>query len=195
MYKLKTMRPLMQAMGIITAVMVLVTGVTFAALQSQQAVLKGNSIATAMAELKISKDNITYANLLDGYTFGNLIPGGSPTPTNGNPIYLQNTGSVALAAKLSVNEALSNPNNVDLAKVHIILLPSGGGAPQNISLKDLVSASSTGGIALSGGGLNHINAGGNASFAMQVMLDSDAISGSSANIGNLIFNFDATAVN
>jgi hypothetical protein len=195
MYKLKTMRPLMQAMGIITAVMVLVTGVTFAALQSQQAVLKGNSLATAMAELKISKDNSNYATVVDGYTYSNLIPGGSPTPSNGNPIYLQNTGSVALAAKISVNEALSNPNNVDLSKVHVILLPFGGGTLQNITLKDLVAASATGGIALAGGGLNHVNAGGNAGFAMQIMLDSDATSGSSANIGNLIFNFDATAVN
>jgi hypothetical protein len=195
MYKLKTMRPLIQAMGIITAVMVLVTGVTFAALQSQQAVLKGNSLATAMAELKISKDNSNYSTIVDGYTYSNLIPGGSPTPTNGNPIYLQNTGSVALAAKISVNEALSNPNNVDLTKVHVILLPFGGGALQNITLKDLVTASATGGIALTGGGLNHVNAGGNAGFAMQIMLDSDATTGSSANIGNLIFNFDATAVN
>lgn len=195
MYKLKTMRPLVQAMGIITAVMVLVTGVTFAALQSQQAVLKGNSLATAMAELKISKDNFSYATVVDGYTYSNLIPGGSPTPINGNPIYLQNTGSVALAAKISVNETLSNPNNVDLTKVHVILLPFGGGALQNITLKDLVTASATGGIALIGGGLNHVNAGGNAGFAMQIMLESDATSGSSANIGNLIFNFDATAVN
>lgn len=195
MYKLKTMRPLVQAMGIITAVMVLVTGVTFATLQSQQAVLKGNSLVTAMAELKISKDNITYANILDGYNFYNLIPGGSPTPTNGNPVYLQNTGSVALAAKISVSESLSNSNNVDLTKVHVILLPSGGGVPQNITLKDLVTASANGGIALTGGGLNHINASGNASFAMQIMLDSDAVNGSNANISNLIFNFDATAIN
>ena len=68
MYKLKTMRPLVQAMGIITALMVIVTGVTFAALQSHQAVLKGNSLATAMAELKISKDNFSYATVVDGYT-------------------------------------------------------------------------------------------------------------------------------
>jgi hypothetical protein len=191
----KSIRPLLQAMGIITAVMVLVSGVTFAALQSQQVVLKGNSIATAVAALKLSKDNITYASLLDGYSFGSLIPGGAPTPSNGNPIYLQNIGSTALAARISVDPGLTNPDNVDLTKVHIILSPFGGGAPQNVTLQELVSPSTTGGLALTIGGLNHINASGNGGFTMQVQLESDAVAGSSANIGNLTFNFNGLAVN
>lgn len=191
----KSIRPLLQAMAIIAAIVVIVSGVTFASLQSQVVVLKGNSIATALAELKLSKDNITYASSLDGYTFGSLVPGGSPSPANGHPIYLQNTGSAPLSAKLSVSGTLTNPDTVNLAKVHVILSGFGGGVPQNITLQELIAADTTGGIALTLPGLSRISNGGNAGFTMQVMLDGDAVAGSSGNIGNLIFNFNASAIN
>lgn len=191
----KSIRPLLQALAIIGAIVVTVSGVTFASLQNQVVVLKGNSIATAVAELKLSKDNVIYASILDGYTFGSLVPGGSPSPANGNPIYLQNSGSTPLSAKLSVSSGLSNPDNINLAKVHVILSGFGGGAPQNITLQELIAADMTGGIALTVPGLSRINNGGNAGFTMQVMLDGDAVTGSSGNIGNLIFNFNATAIN
>lgn len=195
MHTTKSIRPFLQAMAIIGAIVVIVSGVTFASLQSQVVVLKGNSIATAVAELKLSKDNIIYASSLDGYTFGSLVPGGSPSPVNGHPIYLQNTGSTPLLAKLSVGNALTNPDAVNLAKVHVILSGFGGGAPQNITLQELIAADTTGGIAITVPGLSRINNGGNAGFTMQVMLDGDAVTGSSGSIGNLIFNFNATAIN
>ncbi len=195
MYKFKTMQPLMQAMSIIAVIMIVISGVTFAALQSQQATVKGNSIVTAMADLKLSKNNQNYTNSLDGYSFTGLIPGGAATPTDGYPIYLLNGGSTALALKLSVDSSLSNPDMVNLAKVHIILSPFGGGALQNITLQDLMTANTTGGIALTGGAAAHLLAGTNTGFTMQIMMEGDAVSGAIANIGNITFNFNATAVN
>jgi hypothetical protein len=194
-YYHKPFRSLWQAMGIIVATLVVVSGVTFAALQSQQAILKGNSIQTAVANLKLSADNINYSNSLDGYTFGGLIPGGNPTPLNGDPIYTRNDGTTALALKLSVNSTLTNPNTVDLEKVHVILTPFGGGVAQNMTLADLIAANTTGGIPLTIAGANHLTPSANTGFMMQISLENDAVSGASATIGSLEFDFDATAVN
>jgi hypothetical protein len=195
MYKFKTMRPLIQAMGIITAVMVLVTGVTYAALQSQQDTLRGNTIQTAIANLKLSTDNVTYATSLNGYSFGGLIPGGAAAPANGYPVYVRNDGSTALAIKLSVEPAITNPNNVDLTKVHVILSPMGAGAAQNILLSDLMTANLTGGLPITISGYNHVSAAANNGLTLQILMDGDAVSAASASIGNLTFDFDATAVN
>ena len=194
MYKLKTMRPVIQSVGIIAAVMVLVTGVTFAALQSQQVVLKGNTIQTAMADLKISKDAVSYATSLDGYNFNNMIPGGGASPAEGNPVYLLNTGSTTLALKLSVASGLSNPNSVDLSKVHVTLTPMAGGAPQSLTLQDLIAASTTGGIPLTVGGGGALAPNFRMFYAMRIVMDADATTSSSAVINNLVFKFDATAV-
>lgn len=195
MYKFKTMRPLVQAMGIITAVMVMVTGVTFAALQSQRVVLKGNSILTAVADLSLSTDNVTYSKSITGFNFSGLIPGGSPVPTSGYGVYLRNDGSTALTPRISVDPSLVNPSLVDLNKVHVIISSYGGGAGQNVTLQDLVAANTTGGLAITVTGATKILNGSNVGFTMQIAMDSDAVTGASANLSNLIFDFDATAVN
>ncbi len=195
MYKTKSARSLAQAISIIAAVVVLVSGVTFAALQSQQAVLKGNSIQTAVADLKLSKDGANYASSLDGYTFSNLIPGGGAFPANGNPIYLMNNGSTTLALKLSLNPGLTNPDGVDLTKVHVTLTPSGGGAPQGMTLQELITANSTGGIPITVGNGGSLGSRSNVYYAMRIVMDADSVSNASATIGNMVFNFDATAVN
>lgn len=192
MYKLKASKPLVQATGIITAVLILVTGVTYAALQSQQVALKNNSIVTGLASLSLSVDNIVFSNSINGYTFGGLIPGGSPVPTIGHPVYIRNDGNTALALKLSVDAALSNPDAVDLSKVHVIISPVTGGVPQNISLQSLRAP---GGVALTGGSASHQYPGSTVGFLMQVSMDGDAVTGSSANLTNVIFNFDGSAVN
>ncbi len=194
MYKLKTMRPLVQSIGVIAVVVLLVSGVTFAALQSQQAVLKGNSIQTAMADLRLSKDGATYSSSVDGYTFSNIIPGGGAFPANGNPIYLMNNGSTTLALKMSLNSGLTNPDNVDLTKVHVTLTPSGGGAPQGMTVQELVTASTTGGIPITVGGGGSLGARSNIYYALRIVMDNDSTTSASATIGNMIFNFDATAV-
>lgn len=195
MYKTKSLRPLVQSLGIISAVMVLVSGVTFAALQSQQAVLKGNTIQTAMADLKISTDGTNYSNSLAGYSFANMIPGGGATPTGIDPIYLMNNGSTSLAVKLSIGSGMTSTDGIDLTKVHLTLTPDTGGVPQSMTLHDLVAANVTGGIPITVGAGSSLAPGAKAFYAVRIVMDIDAISGPSATISNLDLDFDATAVN
>ncbi len=187
------MAVLARATLVIGSLMAIVGGVTFAALQSQAAVVKGNSIQTAVASLQVSSDGSNYTNSLNGYAFEGLIPGGAYIPTNGYPVYLKNVGSTPLSIKISVLPGLTNPNQVDLSKVRVSILPLGGGAGQNFGLQELVNANSTGGIALTQGA--RITSGQSTAVSIKVSMEADAIIGPSANISNLDINFDAVAVN
>ena len=68
--------PILRAVVVITAIMAMAGGVTFAALQSPQAKLTGSTIQTATANLQVSSDGINYAAGQQGYAFGGLVPGG-----------------------------------------------------------------------------------------------------------------------
>lgn len=187
-----TIRVISRSVLVFMATIAMVGGVTFATLQSQTAIVKGNTIQTASANLQLSANGTNYSNSIDGYVFGNLIPGGAAVPTSGYPVYLKNSGSVPLALKLSVGSSTVLPANIDASKVHIILNPSAGGAPQNILLSDLLSVTGSG-VALSQA--TRLTAGQSMSFLIQVAMDQDAVSGSSASIDSIDFNFGATAVN
>jgi hypothetical protein len=173
----------------------MVSGVTFAALQSQESVLAGNSIQTATANLQLSSDNQNYSNSLNGYVFNNLIPGGSPSPTIGFPIYLKNAGTSNLAVKLSISRPITNPENVDLSKVHLILGPYSGGVGQRIALQDLISSASTGGVVLTNNAVTRMLPGQSAGFSMQVVMDADAFAGPGATLSGIDFSFSANSVN
>lgn len=177
----------------VIATLVVVAGVTFASLQSQQAVLRGNTIQTAVASLQLSPNDVTYSNSIDGYVFGNLVPGGQALPINGYPVYLKNVGTTPLALKLSVGETFTNTDQVDASKVHVILAPISGGVPQNMLLSDLIAANVSGGVALSQG--PRVLPGQSIGYTIQVMLEGDAVRGASATLSNIDFNFGATSVN
>ena len=193
MSRFSTSKVVGRAIAVVGAVMVVVAGVTFAALQSQAAVLKGNTIQTAVASLKLSSDGTTYTNALDGYTFVNLIPGGQPVPASGYTVYLKNAGSTPLAPKLSITKPVINPDGVDLSKVHVILSPLGGGVGQNILLQDLVSSAATGGMPVSF--TSRLTPNQITSFTLQISMDSDALTGPSGTISDIDFSFGAAAVN
>jgi hypothetical protein len=143
--------------------------------------------------LLLSSDGTNFTSTLSGYAFNNIIPGGAASPTVGYPISLKNAGTTALSLKLSIAKPITNPDNVDLAKVHIILSPFSGGVPQNITLQDLVTSSSTGGVALSAA--SRVTPSQMTGYAMQVMMESDAFSGASTTLSDIEFSFGATAVN
>src|SRR6476661_7849270 len=86
MYKItKINMALARAIATIAAVGVMVTGVTFAALQSQQAVLSGNTIQTASANLLIgtaSPTSTAFSNSHSGFSFTEIVPGGPAQPAN-----------------------------------------------------------------------------------------------------------------
>lgn len=194
MARYRTFNPITQAAGIIAALLVLISGVTFAALQSQQAKLTGNVIQTATANLQVSTDGSSYSNSQAGFAFANLVPGGQAVPAPGYPLYLKNAGGTPLALKLAVSSTPSNPDNVDFAKVHVILIPATGNAqPQNFTLQALISSATTGGVALTSPSV--LMPGSVQQFSVQISMDSDAVSGASATINNVDLSFGGTAVN
>jgi archaellin len=186
-------KPLTRAMIVIAAMLSLVGGVTFAALQSQASKLTGNTIQTAVANLQISPDGNVYSNTSPGFAFSNLIPGGQPVPQYGYDFFLKNAGGTPLALKLTVSSTPSNLDNVDLSKVRVILSPQGGGQAQTFILKDLIDSAQTGGMTITAPG--ELMIGSVAHYQVQIAMDEDALSGPSASIGNVDFSFGATAVN
>jgi hypothetical protein len=187
-----TTGPLLRATAVMALVGIIVSGVTFAALTSQQAVLAGNTIETATADLRVSKDGATYNDSLTGFDFANVVPGGSAVPAAGYGFYLKNFGATNLALKLAVTSVPTNPSNVDLSKVNVLLTTVGGAAPvQTFTLASLVSSAATGGVAVT----NTLNAGIAQQYKFQVSMASDAFSGSSASLGNIDFAFSGSATN
>jgi hypothetical protein len=181
----------LRAVAVMAAVVVIVSGVTFAALQSQQAKLTGNTIQTATANLEISPDGNSYSAAQSGYVFSNLVPGGQAMPLNGYSFYLKNSGGTPLALKFAITSVPSNPNNVDLSKVNVIVTPSGGGSPQSFTMQALIGASSTGGLNINTPAM--LNPGVAAQYTIQVSMASDALTGSSASLGNIDFAFSGLA--
>jgi hypothetical protein len=180
-----------RTMGVAVAVVVVVSGVAFAVLQSQQDVLAGNTIETATASLQLSTDGITYGNSHAGFDFNGLIPGGSAQPAGGYTVYLKNSGNAPLALKLAVSSTPSNPANVDLNKVNVILTPVSG-TPQSFTLQSLVSANTSGGAAITSPA--ELFVGNTTHFTIQASMAADAISGSGATLGSIDFAFSGQAV-
>ncbi len=182
------------AISVTAGLAVILSGVAFAALQSQPGVLRGNTIQTASANLEVSPNNINFSNSMEGYSFNDLIPGGQPLPNPAYRVFLRNSGSTPLALKLGVSGQIANPNSVNLNKVHIILTsPSDSSMKDNLTLQDLINANSSGGLVLAHA--NRLNSGEVTSFLIQVSMESDAITGPTASLSNIDLNFGALAVN
>lgn len=192
MKRFKKKIAMLRAIGVVTAAVIIVSGVTFAALQSQQDTLTGNTIETATANLQLSTDGTNYSDSHSGFDFNNIVPGGQAVPTTGYPFYLKNFGGTPLSLKLSVTSAPSNPNSVDLNKVNVLLTPVGTGTSvQTFTLQSLIAGSSGGGLAITSGNLASV---ASQQFKLQVSMTSDAVSGSGASLGSIDFSFSGTAV-
>jgi hypothetical protein len=74
--------------------------------------------------------------------------------------------------------------------VYVILSAHSGGVSQRISLQEL---SAPGGVPLTQ--LTRLTAGQSAGFNIQVQMDADALSGSSATLSDIDLSFGGTAVN
>lgn len=180
----------LRSAGVITLVMLAAGGVTFAALQSQQDSLTGNTIETATANLQLSTDGVAYANSHAGFDFNNLIPGGQPVPAAGYSVYLKNAGGTALALKLSVSGAPSNPDSVDLSKVNVLLTTVGSGlSPQSFNLQSLMGAY-PGGLPVAG---VNLASGAAQQYKLQASMATDAVNGASAGLGNIDLVFSGAA--
>jgi hypothetical protein len=172
---------------------IVTTGVTYAALQSQQAILSGNTIASATAALQLSKDGGNYSSSATGFDFAGLVPGGAamPTQTGGYPLWLKNTGSAPLNLNIAVSGTPTTTGDIDLSKVSLILTPvTGGGTAQTIPLSTLISNGTGATTALS---VPTLTSGTTMQYKIQVQMAADAFTGSSATISNLNLVFAGTA--
>ncbi|HZP55746.1 MAG TPA: hypothetical protein VFB03_03180 [Candidatus Saccharimonadales bacterium] len=185
--------PLMRAAVIFSALGIILTGVTFAALQSPPATLSNNTINSATADLRIGTSN--NGNILTtsvaGYSFDGVIPGGSAAPSSGNPVYLRNYGSASMTIKLAVSTTPSvvtvGPSgaSVNLSKVYLDITRTDTSTEQKFSIKDLMDANSTGGLALT----DSLSGGSVGQYSLRVVMDGDAFTAQSSTISgiNIIF--------
>jgi len=191
MKKSRRIKGLKRAILLATLMVGVAGGGAYAVLQSQLNTLTGNTISTATANLQLSTDNVNFSNSHLGFDFNNIVPGGQAVPLTGYPFYLKNAGGTPLAIKLAVNSIPTNIGNVDISKVNIILTTVGSGAsPQTFTLQSLLSSSSTGGVTVS---TSNLDIGNTQLYKLQASMAADAISGSSASLGNIDFSFTGIA--
>ncbi len=183
-------RALMRAVGVMGIVMILVSGVTFAALQSQQAVLSGNTITSASADLKVSLNGTNFTTSQTGFDFSGVVPGGPAVPAAGYVFYLKNSGTTTSQVKVAVSTTPTNLNNIDLTKVSVTILRYPGGVAQTLTLASLISTYASGGVALT----DTLPAGGTNTYHIQASMAADAFTGSGASLGNIDFVFTGVAL-
>ncbi len=184
---------LARALLVVVSVGVLVTGVTYAALQSQQAVLTGNTIQTASANLLIgtaSPTSTAYSNSHSGFTFANVVPGGTAQPADGNTFYLKNSGTATLTLKLSVGTTPTNTSSIDLTKVSVQITRVDTGTTQTATLQSLIDGYPSSGFALTD---TLVPSSTGVQYKISVSMTADAFTGSSASIGSVDFVFSGTA--
>ncbi len=185
-----TFQPLARAVMVISAIAVLATGVTFAALQSQQASLIGNTMRTASADLRIGTSASTFGATRTGFDFNGFVPGGSPVPAEGNVFYLKNAGTALLALKMSVGSTPTNVSAVDLSKVNIIITRVDSTQSQTFPLTTLVESHASGGVALT----DAMSGNTIGQYKVQVSMAADAFTGTSAEIGGIDLVFVGSSV-
>lgn len=182
--------PIIRTAIIVSLLLSLVSGITFAALQSQSK-LTGSTIQTATANLLIGHDTNSFAASQAGFSFNNLVPGGTLTPSGGYPIYLRNAGGTPLSLKFAVSSLPTNPNAVDLSKVFVHLNSTASGQTQTFTLQSLIDSHASGGstlnlVAVLFSEQTH-------PFTLQVSMAKDAFDGQSASIGAIDFVVTGTA--
>ncbi len=191
-FSFKSMRghvPMLRAVGVLGVIGVLVTGVTFSVLQSQQATLTGNTISSASADLRIGTSASTFSASRTGFSFQDIVPGGPAMPVDGYTFYLKNYGTAPLAIKAAIGSIPVNASNVDLSKVTISLTRTDGSAQQaqTATLQALVD----GGTAM----VDPILPSAVAQYKLRVSMAADAFTGTGASISgiDLVFSGGTTA--
>jgi hypothetical protein len=184
------MSPIIRFLLVVGIAGSLLSGVTFAALQSSPATLTGNSIESATADLRISTNNSSFSGSSLGFNFSGVVPGGSGVPAGGNTFYLKNFGSTSLAIKVSIPGAPTSQGGVDLNKVFISLTRVDTNFTTTLSLQSLIDGYVTGGVST---GFN-INSGVTLTFNLKATMSADAINGSSANISGIDLQFTGTGI-
>lgn len=193
MKRLNLSSPLARAGSILSLMVALVCGITFAALQSQNATVTGNTITSATANLQVGAGRAgSFGSSTPGFNFTNVVPGGGAAPAGGYDVYFKNAGSTMLDVRLALNKTtILNPGNIDLAKVHLVLTPLDRGTPLNLTLASLYDAYDSGGTSLD----LTMPVGETDGYELQVALDSNVSpAAASISLTNIDLIFSASSI-
>lgn len=188
MRNFKQLGPIARAVGVVGAVAIIISGVTFATLQSQQAVLTGNTIQSATADLKIGISTSSFSASRAGFTFPEVIPGVAPAANSGSFVYLKNSGSAAMTVKMTIGSTPTNTSNIDLSKVSFLVTRVDTNKVTTASLKELIDGYPSNGVALQ----DKIDSNNAPQYKIQAIMAADAFSGTSATLGNIDLVFTGT---
>ena len=180
-----------RAVGVISAVVVLMTGVTYAALQSPQATLTNSTISSATADLRIGTSATSFSSSRIGFNFVVLIPGGIAAPVDGNIFYLKNYGNANLGLHISIGSIPVNLSNVDLTKVSFVMTRLDTSTVQTFTVKALVDSYINGGLSLT----DSLSGSAVAQYKLQAIMSADAFTGQTAQISDLDLVFTGTGTN
>lgn len=168
---------LLRAVLVVGVAGAVVTGVTFAALQSQQASLTGNSIQSATADLRIGTTASTFDSSRSGFTFKDVIPGGQAMPADGYSFYLKNYGTAPLSLKAVIGSTPTNASNIDLSKVRLQITRVDNETVQTASLQEFMAT----GLAIT----DPINPSSVVQYKLRAAMDEDAFTGTGAALSGI----------
>lgn len=175
--------PVVRATIVIGAVAALVTGVTFAALQSS-VTYTDSQFTTASASLKIW-DGDSYEDTTTGFNFTNVVPG---VETAATTFWLKNVGGVPLVVEsLGNTPTLSNISDQTKVKFSFKNLTDGPvEAPVVYTLAQLTDSTPD---PLPDG---EMDPNDEEQYEIKVLVETDAVSGSSASMTDLDLTFTGT---
>lgn len=179
-------KPLLRAVGVVSTVGILVSSVTYAALQSQQATLTGNTIQSATADLRIGTSATSFSASRAGFSFTDIAPGGAAMPVDGNIFYLKDYSAVPLNIHMMVAGTLTNVAGTDLSKVVVHITRVDTNVTQTATLQSLIDGYATNtGLTLT----DPIAGTTVAQYKLRVSMLAGAFTGTSASLGGIDFVF------
>lgn len=196
MQSLRSISPIVRAIGVIGAVAILVTSITYAALQSQ-ATLTNNTIASATALLEVDNTDDAgsgFGGTDVGYAFTGIIPGGAGS--NVGNFQLKNSSDTGVDMSVSVQVptlptwTVLPSGTVDDSKVTVDISCSDTDAIV-YGVSDTLANINAAPVELTG---DTLAAGDTATCTVSVSMDADAFSGTSASSDNFDFEFTGTNV-
>lgn len=200
MPNLANINPMVRAIGVFSAVAVLTSGATFAALQSQ-ATLTDNTISSATAALKIDnlENGVGFDTTDEGFAFTGLVPG-AEYDESVKKFSLKNDGDTDLnvslhkvMSELSITGKDGEDGTIDPTKVMIKVSASTDGEDGDDEEWEYTLAELAEMKTLPDGTLPHQDGSDEKTFGIQVKLLAGAVSGGQGQLTNFDLVFTGVA--